>query len=200
MIGKVFRIFREKGGLLKALDLWDWFENIPYDKQKKVRYYFSLKSIKNINFPFRAKTFDSGSIEKPLYTKRTFLGSIAQMALLEKDYDFAHWLYLEALNQEGTPYEAHLILNDLVLLAQNIKDLQKAKEYALMDLQMFEDYKEDLKKKNEKLYINSLEVYLYILEREGKFEQALEVLEDYKQRGVEVNFYEDVKKRLQSKV
>ncbi len=200
MIGKVFRIFRERKGLLKALDLWDWFESIPHEKQKKVKYYFSLKSIKDIKFPFRAKHFDSEDVENVLYTKRTFLGSIAQMAFLERDFHFAHWLYLEALKQEGTPYEAHLILNDLVLLAQNIKDFEKAKTYSKMDLDLFEDYKDHLKTNNGNIHINSLDVYIYLLEKEGKFREALDLLEDFKNKGVEVLFYEDVKKRLQSKV
>ena len=32
MIGKVFRIFREKGGILKTLDLWDWYEGLDVIK------------------------------------------------------------------------------------------------------------------------------------------------------------------------
>jgi len=36
MIGKIFRILREKGELLKALGLWEWYENLPYKYQKKL--------------------------------------------------------------------------------------------------------------------------------------------------------------------
>ena len=200
MIGKVFRIFREKGGILKALDLWDWFENLTPQQQKKVKYYFSLKSIKNLSFPFKAKNFDSGEVENTHYSPKTFLGSIAQMALLEGDYDFAEWLYLEALKMKGTPYEDHLILNDLVMLSQKIKDLEKAERYAKKDLELFQDYVEELKKRNEKIHLNSLEVYVYLLERKGKVEEALNILENFKKLGVEHPFYEDVKKRLQGKI
>ncbi len=200
MIGKVFRIFREKGGILKALDLWDWFENLPYNKQRKLKYYFSLKSIKNLNFPYRAKHFDSGDIQDIPYTKRTFLGSLAQTALLEGDYEFAEWLYLQALNMDGTPYEAHLILNDLVMLAQKIKDLEKAGMYAEKDLELFKDYEEEVKLGNQRIYLNSLEFYIYFLEKQGKVEQALKVLEEFKAKGVEHPFYENVKERLQRKI
>jgi hypothetical protein len=58
MLNRVFRIFREKGGILKALDLWDWYESLEPKWQKKVKYYFSLKTIKNLNFPYKAKHFD----------------------------------------------------------------------------------------------------------------------------------------------
>ncbi len=200
MIGKVFRVFREKGGILKALDLWEWFENLPHDKQKKVKYYFSLKSIKNLNFPYRAKHFDSGDIQGSPYTKRTFLGSIAQMALLEGDYEFAEWLYLQALDMEGTPFEAHLILNDLVMLAQKLKDMEKAGMYAEKDLELFKDYEEEIKRRHQRVHLNSLEFYVYFLERQGKVERALKVLDEFKARGVEHTFYEDVKERLQRKI
>ena len=85
MLNRVFRIFREKGGILKALDLWDWYESLEPKWQKKVKYYFSLKTIKNLNFHYKAKHFDSGDVQTA-YTKRTFLGSLAQTALLERDF------------------------------------------------------------------------------------------------------------------
>lgn len=42
MIGKVFRIFREKGGALKALDLWEWFESLEPRDQKKATFLCTL--------------------------------------------------------------------------------------------------------------------------------------------------------------
>ncbi|MDQ7082374.1 MAG: hypothetical protein Q9N34_04945 [Aquificota bacterium] len=145
MIRRVFQIFREKGGLLKALDLWDWYENLEPRYQKAIKKYYSIKVIKNLNFPYKAKHFDSGEVERPLYTKRTFLATIAQTALLEGDYGFAEWLYNEALKQEGTPYEAHLIYNDLLLLAQKIRDFDKMKRYCEEDIKIYPQYKEELK-------------------------------------------------------
>ena len=86
MIGKVFRIFREKGGILKTLDLWDWYEGLDTKDQKRVKYFFSLKSIKDMRFPFKAKHFDSGEVQNPGYTKATFLGTLAQTALLDEKH------------------------------------------------------------------------------------------------------------------
>ena len=202
MIGRVFRIFREKGGILKALGLWDWFESLPHQYQKKVKYYYSLKTIKNINFPFKAKHFDSGEVGEVPYTKRTFLGSLAQQALLERDFEFAEWLYNEALKMEGTPLEAHMILNDLILLAQNKRDPKKVKEYVLKDIELYPEYKEELKERwGGKLpQIIAFEIYVYLLEKEGKIKEALELVEWIKKEGITYPFYEEVKERLLSKL
>ena len=202
MIGKVFRIFREKGGILKALDLWDWFENLPHKYQKKVKYYYSLKTIKNINFPFKAKHFDSGEVGEVPYTKRTFLGSLAQQALLEKDFDFAEWLYNEALKMEGTPLEAHMILNDLILLAQNKRDFEKVREYVLKDVELYPQYKEELRQRwgGTLPQIMAFEIYVYLLEREGKIKEALDMVEWIRKEGITYPFYDEVKERLLSKL
>ena len=40
MIGKVFRIFREKGGILKTLDLWDWYEGLDTKDQNVLNTFF----------------------------------------------------------------------------------------------------------------------------------------------------------------
>lgn len=198
MIGKVFRIFREKGGLLKTLGLWEWYESLDAQKQKMVKYYFSLKSIKNIRFPYKAKHFDSGDIQDTPYTKRTFLGSIAQMALLEGDTENAEWLYLEALKMEGTPLEAHMILNDLVLLAQKEKDYNKMETYAKADIELFEKYKEGLKEKEGSLpHLNSFDLMLYLLERKGEYVKALKLLSYMESQSIPV--YPEAKERLKAK-
>jgi hypothetical protein len=200
MIGKVFRIFKEKGGLLKTLGLWEWYESLDAQKQKMVKYYFSLKSIKNIRFPYKAKHFDSGDIQETPYTKRTFLGSIAQMALLEGDTKNAEWLYLEALKMEGTPLEAHMILNDLVILAQKEKDYNKMETYAKADIELFEDYKESLKEKEggSLPHLNSFDLMLYLLERRGEYAKAVELLSYMESQSIPV--YPETKKRLTEKV
>ena len=202
MIGRVFQIFREKGGLLKALDLWDWYESLEPKYQKAIKKYYSIKVIKNLNFPYKAKHFDSGEVERPLYTKRTFLATIAQTALLEGDYGFAEWLYNEALKQEGTPYEAHLIYNDLLLLSQKLRDFEKMKKYCEEDIKLYPQYKEELKKRwGGKLpQINTFEVYVYLLEREGRIREALEFVEFIRREGITYPYYEEVKERLLGKI
>lgn len=199
MIGKVFRIFQERGGILKALDLWDWYESLEHKRQKAVKYYFSLKSIKNLNFPYRARHFDSGEVENMGYTKATFLGSLAQLALLEGDYSVAEWLYLEALNFSQNAYEKHLILNDLVMLSQKLKDFERMERYATMDVELFEEYAEELRQKSggQLPQINSYEVLLYLLERKGEKERALHLLEDFNLKGVPHPYYEQVRQRLE---
>jgi hypothetical protein len=201
MLDRVFRIFREKGGILKALDLWDWYESLEPKWQKKVKYYFSLKTIKNLNFPYKAKHFDSGDVQTA-YTKRTFLGSLAQTALLEKDFETAHWLYWETLKQEGTPYEEHLILNDLLLLYQKLKDFEKMEEVAKRDVELFPEYAEELKERNGgKLpQINSFEVLVYLYERKGLFEDALALIKRIKELGIPYPQEEEVLKRISDKI
>jgi len=202
MIGRVFQIFREKGGLLKALDLWDWYESLDARLQKNIKKYYSVKVIRNLSFPYKARHFDSGEVENLLYTKRTFLATIAQTALLEGDYETAEWLYNEALKMDGTPYEAHLILNDLVLLAQKIKDFEKMKRYYEKDIELFPEYKETLKYRwaGKIPQINSFEVYAYLLEREGKIKEALELIEFMKKEGITYPYYYEVRDRLLSKL
>ncbi|RLJ71585.1 hypothetical protein BCF55_1891 [Hydrogenivirga caldilitoris] len=202
MIGKVFQIFREKGGLLKALDLWEWYENLDPKYQKRVKKYYSIKVIKNLNFPYKAKHFDSGEVGKPLYTKRTFLASIAQTALLEGDYETAEWLYNEAIKMEGTPLEEHFILNDLVLLAQKLKDFDKMKVYCEKDIELFPEYKDALAERSggQLPQINAFEVYVYLLEREGKVKEALELVERIKEEGITYPYYDEVSKRLTEKL
>ena len=202
MIGKVFRIFREKGGLLKALGLWEWFESLHPSQQKAVKKYYSIKVIKNLNFPYKAKHFDSGEIERPLYTKRTFLATIAQTALLEGDLQTARWLYESALQMEGSPYEAHLILNDLLLLAQKEKDFESMKRYCQMDIELFPSYKEEIKAVGGGRIpqLNTFEVMVYLLEREGRAEEALELAERMVREGITYPYYEQVKERLTKKL
>ncbi|MFN3598709.1 MAG: hypothetical protein ACK4VK_03100 [Aquificaceae bacterium] len=199
MIGKVFRIFGEKGGILKALDLWDWYEKLPIEDQKLIKYYFSLKTIKDMRFPLKAKHFDTGEVQNPGYTKATFLGTLAQTALLDGKYEDAERLYLRALELAQSPYERHLILNDLVMLSQKLKDFEKMERYATMDLELFEDYKEELKERNggNLPQINSYELMVYILERKGQKEKAYQLLERLHWEGVPHPFYEEIKKRLQ---
>lgn len=198
MIGKVFRILREKGGILKALDLWDWYENLPLEDQKRVKYYFSLKTIKDMSFPLKAKHFDSGEVQNPGYTKVTFLGALAQRALLEGNYQDAETLYLKALELAQSAYEKHLILNDLVMLSQKLKDFERMERYASMDLELFDEYKETLKERAGSMpQINSYELMVYLLERKGEKQKALELLERLHRDGVPHFFYEEVKKRLQ---
>jgi len=198
MIGKVFRIFREKGGILKTLYLWDWYEGLDTKDQKRVKYFFSLKSIKDMRFPFKAKHFDSGEVQNPGYTKATFLGTLAQTALLDEKYEDAEWLYLRALDFAQSPYEKHLILNDLLMLSQKLKDFEKMEKYASMDLSLFDEYKEDLKERNagNLPQINSYEIMIYLLEKKGKRSEALDLLEKLHLEGVPHPFYEEVKKRL----
>ncbi len=202
MIGRVFRIFKEKGGILKALDLWDWYESIPPKHQKKVKYYYSLKTIKNINFPFKAKHFDTGELNDVPYTKRTFLGSLAQQALLERDFEFAEWLYNEALKIEGTPLEAHMILNDLILLAQSKRDFEKVRKYVLKDVELYPEYRDELRGKwgGTLPQIIAFEIYVYLLEREGKVKEALDMVEWIKKEGITYPYYDEVKERLISKL
>ncbi len=198
MIGKVFRIFREKGGVLKALDLWEWYESLEPRDQKRIKYYFSLKSIKDMQFPFRAKHFDTGEVNNPGYTKATLLGTLAQTALLDGKYEDAEWLYLRAFELSESPYEKHLILNDLVMLSQKLKDFERMERYAQMDLDIFEGYKEEIKDKNGGTLpqINSYEIMVYLLERKGDKKSALELLERFHREGVPHPFYEEVKRRL----
>ena len=198
MIGKVFRIFREKGGVLKALDLWEWYESLEPRDQKRIKYYFSLKSIKDMQFPFRAKHFDTGEVNNPGYTKATLLGTLAQTALLDGKYEDAEWLYLRAFELSESPYEKHLILNDLIMLSQKLKDFERMERYAQMDLDIFEGYKEEIKDKNGGTLpqINSYEIMVYLLERKGDKKSALELLERFHSEGVPHPFYEEVKRRL----
>ncbi len=198
MIGKVFRIFREKGGVLKALELWDWYESLEPKDQKRIKYYFSLKSIKDMRFPFRAKHFDTGEVINPGYTRATLLGTLAQTALLDGKYEDAEWLYLRALELSESPYEKHLILNDLLMLSQKLKDFDRMEKYARMDLELFEDYKEELKERNggSLPQINAYELIVYLFERKGDKALALELLERFHKEGVPHPFYQEVKQRL----
>jgi hypothetical protein len=177
MLNRVFRIFREKGGILKALDLWDWYESLEPKWQKKVKYYFSLKTIKNLNFPYKAKHFDSGDVQTA-YTKRTFLGSLAQTALLERDFETAQLLY------------------------QKLKDFEKMEEVAKRDVELFAEYAEELKERNGgKLpQINSFEVLVYLYERKGLFEDALALIKRIKELGIPYPQEEEVLKRISDKI
>lgn len=196
---RVFRLFREKGGLLRALDLWGWYEELDVIRQREVKKYYSLKVVKDLSFPYRAEHFDSGEV-KTSYTKRTFIATLAQTALLEGDFEVAEWLYTEALKLEGSPYEAHLILNDLTLLARSLGDRSKMKLYCEEDLRLFPEYREELMKRHGgKLpRINSFELYLHLLEREGRQKDALSLLEFMRKEGIEFPHYEEVKDRLLS--
>ena len=186
MIGKVFQIFREKGGLLKTLDLWEWFENLDARDQRRIKKYFSIKVIKDLKFPYKAKHFDTGEIESTPYTKSTFLATIAQTALLEGDYETAEWLYLEALRMSDSPLTSHFILNDLLLLAQKLKDFDRMKRYCEEDIELYPQYKEELLNRSggRLPQINTFEVYVYLLEREGKVREALELVEFMKKEGI----------------
>ena len=196
----MINFLRKKGGILGALGLTDWFYSLNRDRKRRVRYAFSLKVTKDLSFPYKAGDLEKGEITT-LYTKRTFLGTLAQTLLLEGDYKGAEWLYLEALKMEGTPYEEHLILNDLLLLYQKLKDFKKLEEISKRDVELFSEYKEELfnRYKNTQPQVNSFSVYIYMLEREGKRQEALKVLDYALSEGLYVPFAEEIRKRLMVK-
>ena len=196
----MINFLRKKGGILGALGLTDWFYSLRRDRKRKVRYAFSLKVTKDLSFPYKAGDLEKGKITT-LYTKRTFLGTLAQTLLLEGDYKGAEWLYLEALKMEGTPYEEHLILNDLLLLYQKLKDFSKMEEISKRDVELFNQYKEELfrRYKNSQPQINSFSVYIYMLERKGKRQEALKVLDYALSEGLFIPFADDIRKRLMVK-
>ncbi len=196
----MINFLRKKGGILGALGLTDWFSSLGRDRKRKVRYAFSLKVTKDLSFPYKAGDLEKGKITT-LYTKRTFLGTLAQTLLLEGDYKGAEWLYLEAIKMEGTPYEEHLILNDLLLLYQKLKDFKKMEEISKRDVELFSEYKEELfnRYKNTQPQVNSFSVYIYMLERKGKKEEALKVLDYALSEGLYVPFANDIRKRLMVK-
>ncbi len=200
MLRRVFRIFRERGGLLRTLDLWEWYEGLSADQQKAVKMYYTLKVVKDLRFPYRANHFDSGEVESTPYTRRTFLATIAQTALLEGDYEFAEWLYNQALGMEGTPLEAHLILNDLIVLSQKLGDPERIRKYCEEDLRLLPECRDELRKRSGGGLprIVSVEIYVYLLEREGKRDEALRFLERMKEEGVVPPHYEDIRTRLLS--
>jgi len=189
--------FGRRGGILEALGLSEWFHSLPRDRKKKVRYAFSLKATKELSFPYGPGDLEKGRIVTS-YTKRTFLGTLAQTLLLEGDYEGAEWLYTEALKAEGTPYEEHLILNDLLLLYQKLRDFRRMEEISRRDVELFERYKEELfrRHKNSPPQVNSFSVYIYMLERKGKKEEALKVLDYAISEGLFVPFAEEIRKRL----
>lgn len=103
---------------------------------------------------------------------------------------------------EGTSYEAHLILNDLILLAQKQKDMGKVKKYVFQDVKLYKDYKDELKERWEGTLpqIITFEIYVYLLEREGKIDEALKLVEWIKKEGISYPYYDRVKERLQGKL
>lgn len=103
---------------------------------------------------------------------------------------------------EGTPYEAHLILNDLILLAQKQKDMGKVKKYVFQDVKLYKDYKDELKERWEGTLpqIITFEIYVYLLEREGKIDEALKLAKWIKKEGISYPYYDRVKERLQGKL
>ncbi len=196
----MINFLRKKGGILGALGLTDWFSSLRRDRKRKVKYAFSLKVTRDLSFPYKAGDLERGEIVTS-YTKRTFLGTLAQTLLLEGDYEGAEWLYLEALKMEGTPYEEHLILNDLLLLYQKLKNFTKMEEVSRRDVELFDQYKEELfrRYKNSQPQVNSFSVYIYMLERKGKKEEALRVLDYALSKGLFIPFAEDIRKRLMVK-
>ncbi len=199
MMGKVLKIFRKEGGLLKALGLWDWYKALHPKEQKTVKYYFSLRCIKSLKFPYKPKDLERGDVLTQ-YTKKTFLGMLAQTALLEKALEDAEWLYLEALNMDGEALEDHMILNDLVILAQKQKDYEKMERYSKADVDLFPEYEEKLRRSNKGVIpaLNSFDVYIYILEKKGEVERAWGILSYMEERGIP--FYEETKKRIGEKL
>ncbi len=193
----MLKFLSKRGGLLKALDLWDWYESLTSEYRKKFRHYYELKCKKDLKFPYRAFQLERGNVST-LYTKRTFLGTIAQISMLEGDLEFAGWLYREALKMEGTPYEEHLILNDLIVLSQRRKDFEDMERFAEKDIRLFKDYKEELfiRCKDTKPMVNSFSIYIYVLERKGRREEALQILNYALSEGVYIPFSDDIRRRL----
>ena len=187
---------RREGGVLKALGLLDWYRSLGPDRRERVRRYFSVKVMKDMRFPYRAADLDRGEVSRVHYTRRTFLATLAQTAFLEGDLETAEWLYNEALKQEGTPYEAHLIYSDLIVLAQRLRDTSKLKRYCEEDVKLYPQYRRELHERERSPRLVSFEVYVNLLEREGRVREALSLLEFISKEGVAYPYYEEVRKRL----
>ncbi len=193
----MLNLFKKRGGLLKALDLWDWYDLLPLDRKRAFKHYYVIKCTNDLSFPYGISHLESGNI-KTLYTKRTFLGTVAQTSMLEGDLYTAEWIYKEAIEMEGSFYEEHLLLNDLVLLYQRLKDLSKMEEFSRRDVELFEKYKKELFGKTESgfMQVNSFNIYIYVLEKKGEKGRALKVLEYALSEGISIPFADDIKRRL----
>jgi len=192
-------------GLLAYLELDEWFLSLTSEERAKVRKYYST------GFNTDPKHLDSGDTSFCSITQQGFLGDIGHNALAQKDYAFAETILLKALqSRDDNVIDRHFVYNSLIELYYKQREsspdaIEKCIKYCLEDIGILEEFIGAWKKKysGDIPRIPSVERLAIIYEKQGKFEEAINICEMALRLGLRDSTkggFEGRKARLQKKL
>ncbi|MFO7966780.1 MAG: tetratricopeptide repeat protein [Archaeoglobaceae archaeon] len=173
--GKQEKEKSDRKGEIGYLRLKEWFNGLSKVEKDKVRKYYSMGLSDSKSLESEEITFSTSNQQK-------FLGTIGQNALSQKDFSFAETILLEALqSKDDNPMDRHFVYNSLIDLYYKKRDssdaIEKCIKYCLEDIKYFEDFKKAWEREfgDELPRIPSFERLAIIYEKQGKFEEAIEI-------------------------
>lgn len=139
----------QNGGILRALKLEDWYNNLSKEQQEKARRYSS-----------DGENFTQGVYTPPYGTQKDFLFEIAKGAFGADDFYYAIFLAKEGLrpDMEGSESIRVQLYDILIRGYSKLEEWKRVKEYCFEELGAFPNVKDFLESIYRNGYILCVEV------------------------------------------
>ncbi|WP_435158641.1 tetratricopeptide repeat protein [Haladaptatus sp. DFWS20] len=209
MLDKITNLFRSRGeevpGLLNVLGLGEWYTNLPAEDQQKLYEYSTIFGMGG-----ESNQLDH-SVHSTSQTQQSHLKSVGSTAVHEKDYEFAEKVLLKALDADGdNPTDRHFVYNSLIELYYKQRDerndaIEKCIAYCEEDIDTIDAFLDAWEREygDGPPGIPSFKRLAIILEKQGNYQDALEICEMAIQRGLSDGTkggYKGRKQRIQNKI
>ncbi|RKD85217.1 tetratricopeptide repeat protein [Halopiger aswanensis] len=208
MIDKIADLFRsseEVPDLLEVLGLEGGYLELSEEEQEKLYEYSTA-----VGTGGKFNQLDQ-SVTSTSQTQQGYLKGVGSSAVSSKDYDFAEKVLLKALEAEDdNPTDRHFVYNSLIDLYYKQRDyrddaIEKCIQYCKEDIEIVDDFLDEWKQEygGELPNIPSFKRMAIIYEKQGRYEEALEVCEMALDRGLDDGTkggFEGRKERVQNKM
>lgn len=161
--------------LLDHLDLREWYDNLPSEKQRQIR---ESKNVVGIGGG-EANLLDKKMLSSGSMTQQDFLADVVKHAAKEGDIQFAEEVLSKALSANGRHIEnEHFMYNELIKAyykERNNRDdaIEKCIEYCKSDISIVDEFLSSWD--GDPPRIPSFKRLAIIYENRGKYEEATEI-------------------------
>ncbi len=192
----------QKQGLLEYLDLRDWYEDLPRDKQKIVRESHNVTLIGG-----NEKNLLDHKMLSTDMTQQDFLAQTVKSAAKDGNIEFAEEILPKALSAKGSSVaNEHFMYNSLIKAYYKQRNerndaIENCIEYCKRDFEIVDDFLESWD--GEPPRIPSFKRLAIIYKKQQKYEEAIEVCNKAIERGLSDKTktgFEGRKQRLENKL
>ena len=175
MLDKITDLFRsgqDVPDLIVGLGLEDWYTRLSDEQQQKLHEYSTFFGTGG-----EMNLLDEGVTETS-QSAQEYLKGVGGTAASEKDYEFAEFVLLEALERDdGSATSTHFTYNELIDIYYKQRDdredaIEKCTEYCKKDIEIAEEFVAEF---GEVPRIPSFKRLAIIYEKQDRYEEALAV-------------------------